>query len=115
MSYAEAAYSVLQKAGKPLHYRELTRAAIEQRLIEPEGKTPEATMNAILAVDIQRKGASSRFARTGRGFFALREAVIGQDLPLVDPQTLQESDRRVRYRYSRSIPRFAPSYLPGMA
>ena len=96
MSYLDAAYSLLQEAGKPLHYRDLTRAAIERKLIEPEGATPEATMNARLASEIKKKGANSRFTRSGPGVFTLRGDTDPQIISLAESETLSEGDRRVR-------------------
>src|SRR5215207_9353489 len=96
MSYADAAYAVLESARRPLHYRDLSRLAIERKLIEPQGKTPEATMNAIIAVDIKRKGTRSRFIRIGRGVFGLRS--LATEVLDTEPTGIadQESDRRVR-------------------
>jgi len=68
----EAARKVLEDAGVPLHYREITIRAVERGLWQTQGKTPEATLNAQLTVDIKRKEASSAFARTAPGVFALR-------------------------------------------
>jgi len=76
MTFLDAAHEILKQAGQPLHYREITRRALERRLIETKGKTPEATMNAQLAVNIKRAeegGPPSPFVRVGRGVFGLRE------------------------------------------
>ena len=48
MSYFEAAIKILEQAGKPLTTREVTDAAIKAGLLKPKGKTPEATMSAVL-------------------------------------------------------------------
>jgi HB1, ASXL, restriction endonuclease HTH domain len=47
-SFFEAALSVLEREGKPLTTREVVQLAIRRGLIEPKGKTPEATMSAEL-------------------------------------------------------------------
>lgn len=76
MTFEEAAYQVLKQVGHPLHYNEITRLALEQSLIETEGKTPAATLNAQLAVSIKQAkegGSPSRFYRAGRGVFGLVE------------------------------------------
>ena len=72
MSALDAAKTVLAEAEKPLHYREITRLIMERGLWTTAGKTPEATVNALLAVEINKKGGNSKFQRTGRGVFALR-------------------------------------------
>jgi restriction system protein len=69
----DAAAEVLRRAGKPLHYAEITRLMLDSGLWNTDGKTPDATINARLAVDIKRNGSASRFQRTGKGIFALRD------------------------------------------
>ena len=72
MSFAQAAAAVLEKSGAPLHYREITKRALEDEMIETEGKSPAASMNAVLAVALKRKGEQCRFVRTAPGTFGLR-------------------------------------------
>lgn len=67
----DAAARVLAEAGGPLHYREITRRAVECGLWKPGGKTPQATLNAAISAHIKHKGRASRFRRVGRGEFAL--------------------------------------------
>jgi len=71
MTALEAALRVLQDEGKPLHYREITRRILAGKLWQCGGKTPEATINAQLAVNIKKNGQASPFRRAGRGIFAL--------------------------------------------
>jgi len=70
-SFKDIAYQILKKEGKPLHYREITALAIKKGLIKTEGKTPWATMNAQLSMDIVKNGEKSEFIRTDPGFFTL--------------------------------------------
>ena len=71
MTALEAALRVLQDEGKPLHYREITKRILAGKLWQCGGKTPEATINAQLAVNIKKNGTASPFRRAGRGIFAL--------------------------------------------
>ena len=71
MTALEAALRVLQDEGKPLHYREITQRILAGKLWQCSGKTPEATINAQLAVNIKKNGKASAFRRAGRGVFAL--------------------------------------------
>ena len=71
MSALEAALKVMQQAGTPLHYREIARRMLDAKLWATAGKTPEATVNAQLAVDVKTRGKASAFRRCGRGVFAL--------------------------------------------
>ncbi|NCU42482.1 MAG: hypothetical protein EOM19_07260, partial [Candidatus Moranbacteria bacterium] len=70
-TFKQSAIEILKKAKKPLHYTEITRLALESGILETEGATPEATMNAQIVVDIKNKGEGSDFIRTAPGTFAL--------------------------------------------
>ncbi len=70
-SFKSAAIKVLRESQEPLHYEEITRRALEQNLIETCGSTPEATMNARIAVDIKRKKDKSAFIRVKPAVFSL--------------------------------------------
>lgn len=72
-SFKSIAIKMITEAGKPLHYREITRIATEQGLLKTDGKTPWATMNAQLSMDIVKNGENSQFYRAQPGFFGLRE------------------------------------------
>lgn len=48
MTYFEAALQILKSSQRPLTTREVTDRALEQGLIVPRGKTPHATMAAVL-------------------------------------------------------------------
>lgn len=65
-----------------MHYREITQAAIVGALISTQGKTPDATLNAQLATDINERGDESRFFRVAPGVFALREWLGDDSLDL---------------------------------
>jgi hypothetical protein len=65
MSYLDAAYHILQHAGHPLRYEEITERALAQQLISPQGLTPEATMASRLYTDTLQEG--SRFTRVDKG------------------------------------------------
>lgn len=72
MTALKAVEAVLAQAGAPLHYNEITSRILENGFWTTQGKTPAATINALLAVDILQRQGSSCFQRTGRGIFALR-------------------------------------------
>ena len=48
--FKTSAVEILAKSKKPLHYKEITRLALEQGLLETDGKTPEASMNAQIQI-----------------------------------------------------------------
>lgn len=69
-TFKDLAYEILKEAGKPLHSRKITKRALKMGLVS-EGKTPEATMNAQLVVDINRLGEKSRFIKVAPSTFAI--------------------------------------------
>ncbi len=67
-----AAYKVLSEAGKPLHSKEITGRALRAGYLQTAGKTPKATMDALLTVDINEKKEKSLFIKPAPSTFALR-------------------------------------------
>jgi len=75
-SFKDIAYQILKESGEPLHSKEITRIALEKDWLKTAGKTPEATMNAQLVVDINSKKASSRFIKVGPSTFGLNDNIV---------------------------------------
>jgi len=75
-SFKDIAYQILEEAGKPLHSKEITKIALEHGWLKTAGKTPEATMNAQLIVDINTKKERSRFVKTGPSVFGLNQNFV---------------------------------------
>jgi len=76
LSFADAAERVLQQYadGQPMHYRAITAKALELGLIRTQGRTPEATLHAILGTEVHaanRRGEVPRFTIHGKGLFGL--------------------------------------------
>lgn len=76
LTFTDAAERVLMDSGEgePLHYRFITRRALERGLIQTEGRTPAATMYSAVLKEIRRhetRGETPRFAHHGRGLFGL--------------------------------------------
>ena len=81
MSAIDAAYHVLIAAGEPLHSNEIARRILAEGLWAGKGKTPGATVDARIAVDIKTQGTASRFCRIGRSIFAANTAYQQTDTP----------------------------------
>lgn len=76
MTFTGAAYKLLLESGEPRHYRWIAEEAIRRGWIGSSGKTPEATMNAVLHTKIINEipgKRPSQFVKTGRGMFGLAE------------------------------------------
>ena len=50
-TFKQSAIEILKKTGKPLHYGEITKLALESGILETEGATPEATMGAQMIME----------------------------------------------------------------
>lgn len=77
-SFTDAAYKVLDEFSEkqPMHYRDITDIVLEKDLVETEGKTPEATLYALVLTEIKRfteRGEKSRFVKYGQGIIGLRK------------------------------------------
>lgn len=80
MTFLEAAASVLAEFGNggPLHTRDITRIALEKKLVNTIGQTPEASMAAQLYLSVKKDaelGRPAKFIHVGRGLFALATQV----------------------------------------
>ena len=77
-SFTDCAQKVLEEFGdkKPLHYREITKKALEKGWLITGGKTPEASMYAQVITEIkrqQKRGERPRFVQHGRGYVGLSQ------------------------------------------
>lgn len=70
MSMREAAHKLLDEEGGPLKVNTITKRAMDKGLIKTEGKTPEATMGAVLGTNAKRDDAE--FVRTRPGTYGLK-------------------------------------------
>ena len=65
---------VLKRALKALHYREITRQILDDRLcLGLQSKKPENVVNRVITTDMNEKLENSVFIRTGPGIYDLRE------------------------------------------
>lgn len=69
LSWKDAILKILQEAGEPLHYQEITRRIGEQGLRQLSGATPAQTVNRELNLMVQ----AGDVANTARGYYALHE------------------------------------------
>jgi len=81
MTYYEAAIQILRSARCPLTTREVAEQAIETGLIQPRGKTPAATMSAVLYEHLRKdvqltklEAPGNRRAKKGSVRWVLRDA-----------------------------------------
>lgn len=69
--FKSAAIQILSLSKNPLHYKEITRLALEKGILETEGKTPAASMNAQIVTEINTLGDKANFIKTAQATYAL--------------------------------------------
>ena len=70
-TFKQSAKTILEQQKKPLHYKEITRLALEQWLFETSWKTPDATVNSQIILDIRHKWKNSDFVKIAPSTYAL--------------------------------------------
>ena len=70
----DAVRRVLAEAGKPLHYREIAKQALQKGYWHTTGKTPDATINAQIIVNMKKRPGAF-FLRVAPGTYGLADAV----------------------------------------
>ena len=68
----QVAIDLLRTAGEPLHAKEIAKRVIESGRTRLKGKTPEATISAMLAVGSKSGGP---FTRVDKGTYTLADDV----------------------------------------
>jgi hypothetical protein len=83
--YLDVAERVLLKHRRPMKAAELVSFGLDDGFVESwESKTPQKSMQSRLSVDILKNGKASRFVRTKKGLFFLRN-LIDKPLTLEQP------------------------------
>ncbi len=95
-SFKDIAYQILKEIGKPLHSKEITKIALEKGWLITAGKTPEATMNAQLVVDINSKKDKSRFIKAGPSTFGL-------NVNFIAPKIIEVTKEEKTYKISKDV------------
>jgi len=90
-SFKDIAYQILKESNKALHSKEITKIALSKGWLKTAGKTPNATMNAQLIVDINKNGDKSRFIKTAPSTFGLN-STFNPSVPL--PEEQQEAKKQ---------------------
>ena len=72
MSWKDAVQKVLEDAGKPLHYSDITDRILGQGLKTTAGATPASTVNATISSAILKEGSAGVFERIESGVYGLR-------------------------------------------
>lgn len=122
LSFTEAAIEILQELAPPraMHYRDLTRVALDRKLIATRGKTPEATMYAQILTEIDRynrRGLRPRFKKLGQGIVSLTEDSLSGEAAVGwtagDEALLQRIKRITPVQFERMVARLLTRMYDG--
>ena len=91
MSLLKAIEIVLSSVQKPLHVNEIYKAITEQDLWRSSGKTPTATIGALLYTDIKKHGDTSLFVKVSPHTFTMRY-MVEDDLENQNTESDEEFD-----------------------
>ena len=102
-SFKDIAYQILKETGRPLHSKEITKIALNKGWLKTAGKTPEATMNAQLVVDINSKKEKSRFIKTDPSVFWLNENLKDLNKEIKKPEKTYKISKDVSTKQKGDI------------
>lgn len=100
MTWREAITKVLGESPTPLHYQEITKRIIADKLRKNLGATPAASVNAQISSSIKHDGADSPFLRMDKGTFALAKSSISQQAvttPKLTPTVAESEETEEQY------------------
>lgn len=86
----QVAIDLLRTAGEPLHAKEIAKRVIDSGRARLKGKTPEATITAMLAVGSKPGGP---FKRVDKGTYALADDAAGKNEVGPSKRTPQRASR----------------------
>jgi ribonuclease E len=89
MTFYEAALRVLEAAGRPLHFQEITERSVQQNLLSHVGKTPELTMLSRLLAMARRK-TDRKVVVTSKDMFALADWALPEEADALAQTALAE-------------------------
>ncbi len=75
LTFRAAAIKILKDEGQALHYEEITKRVLAQKLVQTKGETPEFALLKEMSYDIQQKGNSSIFKKISKGVYSLNPDV----------------------------------------
>lgn len=82
MTFLEAAIEILRHAREPLHFAEITKRAVDRKLLSHVGRDPETAMQTCLNSAVRNNTYDGLLLRDTPGHFQLRPGVPLPELPL---------------------------------
>jgi Holliday junction resolvase-like predicted endonuclease len=102
--FINAAIEILTDAKKPLHYKDITKLALNKGILETDGATPESSMNSQIIIQIRKKGAASDFIKTAPSTYSINTAKksIAPDKAkkIIEEEAIEEAKEKIESGYT---------------
>lgn len=100
--FRNAAIEILKEVKTALHYKEITRLALEKGILETDGATPDASMNAQIITDMKKKGKASDFIKTAPSTYNLNpdKLIITAKKKAKEKESEQDEEDKIKIESS---------------
>ena len=99
-----AAIQILSEAKQALHYKDITKLALDKGILETEGATPDSSMNSQIITDIKKKGAASDFIKTAPSTYTLNTSkkIIEpkKQQKILEEEALEDAKEKIETGYT---------------
>lgn len=108
LTFSSATQKVLETFAdkEPMHYKDITEKALQNKWLDTSSKTPESSLYSVVINEIRskmQKGEVPRFVKHGRGYIGLSKWVTS------DPASqIQENNKKVRKKLHSHVLSMSP-------
>jgi len=104
--FINAAIEIFANVKKPLHYKDITKLALDKGILETDGATPESSMNSQIITQIKKKGAASDFIKTAPSTYSLnaaKKSIAPEKIKkIIEEEAIQEAKEKIGSGYTIS-------------
>ncbi len=102
--FINAAIEILTAAKTPLHYKDITKLALNKGILETEGATPESSMNSQIITQMKKKGAASDFIKTAPSTYSInkekKNIAPNKVKKIIEEEAIEEAKEKIQSGYT---------------